>query len=109
MRGGFSFLRVLVCRNDSGSALCAQKGASGCQSCIEFDKQIEKYRLLLVSASDPAEIDRMKQVIGELYADRVRLYRTPKSRSRAGTFVRCNFSPWLRARTGPFQPFAARV
>lgn len=48
-----------------------------CQSCNAFDKQIEKYRLLLVSATDPAEIERMKQVIGELYADRVRLHRNP--------------------------------
>jgi hypothetical protein len=49
-----------------------------CQSCIEIDKQIERYRQLLRSMTDPEEVERINQLVGKLYADRVRLHRNPE-------------------------------
>jgi hypothetical protein len=48
-----------------------------CQSCIEIDKRVERNRELLRSTTDPAEIERINQLIAELYADRVRLHQNP--------------------------------
>jgi hypothetical protein len=45
-----------------------------CQSCIEIDKRIERYRELSRSTTDPAEIDRINRLIAKLYVDRVRLH-----------------------------------
>jgi hypothetical protein len=48
-----------------------------CQSCIEIDKKIEQYRELLRSTDDQAEVERINQLIAQLYVDRVRLHRNP--------------------------------
>jgi hypothetical protein len=48
-----------------------------CQSCVEIDKRIERYRELLSSTTDPDEIERINRLIAKLYADRVRLHRYP--------------------------------
>jgi hypothetical protein len=45
-----------------------------CQSCVEIDKRVERYRDLLRSTADPAEIERINRLIAKLYADRVRLH-----------------------------------
>jgi hypothetical protein len=49
-----------------------------CQSCIEIDKRIERYRKLLREAPDPAEADRINRLIAKLYLDRVRLHQNPE-------------------------------
>jgi len=49
-----------------------------CQSCVEIDKRVERYRELLRATTDPAEIKRINRLIAKLYADRVRLYRNPE-------------------------------
>lgn len=46
-----------------------------CQSCVDVDKQVENYRAILHSLAEPAEIERINQLIAKLYADRVRLHR----------------------------------
>jgi hypothetical protein len=46
-----------------------------CQSCVEIDKRVERHLELLRSTTDPTEIERIKRLISELYADRVRLQR----------------------------------
>ena len=45
-----------------------------CQSCVDIDKLIEKQRNLLLSTTDPAEVERIYQRIAQLYGDRVRLH-----------------------------------
>jgi hypothetical protein len=49
-----------------------------CQSCVEIDKKVERQIELLRSTTDPAEIERIKRLIAELYADRVRLHQSPE-------------------------------
>jgi hypothetical protein len=49
-----------------------------CQSCVEIDKRVERHRELLRSTTDPAEIERINQLIANLYADRVRLHQSPE-------------------------------
>jgi hypothetical protein len=49
-----------------------------CQSCIDIDKQIERYRELLRSITELVEIERINQLIVKLYGDRVRLHRNPE-------------------------------
>jgi hypothetical protein len=51
-----------------------------CQSCLDIDKRIERYRALLRSVTDPWEIERINRLITELYRDRVwlhQLHRNP--------------------------------
>jgi hypothetical protein len=49
-----------------------------CQSCVEIDRKVERYRELLRSTTDPAEIERINRLIAELYAERVRLHQNPE-------------------------------
>jgi hypothetical protein len=49
-----------------------------CQSCVEIDKQVEKYRELLRSTLDQKEIERISRTIAKLYGDRVLLHRNPE-------------------------------
>jgi len=49
-----------------------------CQSCVDIDKRVERYRQLLRSTTDPAEMERIKRLIAELYAERVRLHQNPE-------------------------------
>jgi hypothetical protein len=49
-----------------------------CQSCVEIDKRIERYRELLRSTTDRAEIERINRLIAELYRDRVLLHQNPE-------------------------------
>jgi hypothetical protein len=50
-----------------------------CQSCNDIDQQIEEHRKLLRSPADAAEIERIKRLISQLYADRVRLHKNPEN------------------------------
>jgi hypothetical protein len=49
-----------------------------CQSCVEIDKQVERYRELLRSLTQQMEAERINELIARLYADRVRLHRNPE-------------------------------
>jgi len=49
-----------------------------CQSCLEIDKRVERHLELLRSTTDPAEIERIKRLISELYSDRARLHQSPE-------------------------------
>jgi hypothetical protein len=49
-----------------------------CRSCAEIDKRIERFRELLREAPDPAEVERIKRMIAELYRDRVLRHQNPE-------------------------------
>jgi hypothetical protein len=49
-----------------------------CQKCVEIDKEAERYRQLLRSVTDRAEIERVNRLIAELYAERVRQHQNPE-------------------------------
>lgn len=49
-----------------------------CQSCIDIDKKIEEHRRRLTKVADPAEIERINQLIFELYGERVRSHKNPE-------------------------------
>lgn len=53
-------------------------GLCMCKSCIDIDKQIERYRELLRSTTEQGEVERISQLIVRLYADRVRLHKNPE-------------------------------
>jgi hypothetical protein len=55
-----------------------EQGGRMCQSCIDIDKEIEDHKKVLASVTDPAEIERINQLIGRLYVDRVRLHKNPE-------------------------------
>ena len=50
-----------------------------CQSCNDIDRQIEDHRKRIRSIADAAEVERIRQLIAQLYADRVRLHKNPES------------------------------
>jgi hypothetical protein len=50
-----------------------------CQSCIDIDARIERHRELMGSAADPAEVERIRRLIAQLYQDRVRLHQNPET------------------------------
>ena len=58
-----------------------------CQSCVEIDKQVERYRELLRSLTEQVEVERINQLIARLYADRVRLHRNPEQQARPRGFA----------------------
>jgi hypothetical protein len=49
-----------------------------CESCVEIDQKIDRHREQLRSMSEAAEIERVNQLIVQLYADRVRLHKSPE-------------------------------
>ena len=46
-----------------------------CQSWVDFDKRIHRLQDLLRSTTEPVEIERIRNVITQLYAERVRLHK----------------------------------
>lgn len=50
-----------------------------CQSCVEIDKRVERYRQLLGSTTDAAEVERVNRLIAKLYSERARLHRNPEN------------------------------
>ena len=45
-----------------------------CEKCIEIDKTIERYRRILLSISDHLTVDRTKQLITDLQAQKAALH-----------------------------------
>ena len=50
-----------------------------CQSCVEIDKRIDKFRALLRGTTDHAEIEHINREIIDLYGERIRLHRNEES------------------------------
>jgi hypothetical protein len=48
-----------------------------CQSCVEVDKQVERYREQLRSTTEQAEIECINRLIARLHAQRVLLHQNP--------------------------------
>jgi hypothetical protein len=47
---------------------------SMCEKCVEIDQTIERYRKIQRSIGDPVTIDRAKELIAELEAQKVALH-----------------------------------
>jgi hypothetical protein len=45
-----------------------------CEKCIEIDKNIERYRRIQLSISDQVTVDRTKELIAELVAQKAALH-----------------------------------
>jgi hypothetical protein len=45
-----------------------------CDKCVELDTKIERYRRILFSISDQVTIDRTKELIAELLAQKAALH-----------------------------------
>jgi hypothetical protein len=45
-----------------------------CDKCSEIDKTIERYRRILLAIGDQVTIDRVREVIGDLEAQKVALH-----------------------------------
>lgn len=50
-----------------------------CQSCVDIDKRLEKFRALLHRTTGPAEIERINRQIIHLYGERIRLHLNEES------------------------------
>jgi hypothetical protein len=48
-----------------------------CEKCKELDQKIERYRVLSQSATDQPTIDRFKELIRDLYEQKIALHTTP--------------------------------
>jgi hypothetical protein len=46
------------------------EGGAMCEKCVEIDKTIERYRRILLAISDPITIDRTKDLIADLQAQK---------------------------------------
>jgi hypothetical protein len=49
-----------------------------CEVCDEIDKRIDEAARSLKATIDPAEVDRLYVLIGELYRERIRLHKSPR-------------------------------
>jgi hypothetical protein len=45
-----------------------------CDKCVEIDKTIERYRRILLSIGDRVTVDRAKELIAELEAQKIALH-----------------------------------
>lgn len=50
-----------------------------CEKCIEIGKTIERYRRIKEKIADPAFVNRAKELIAELEADKAALHREQKA------------------------------
>jgi hypothetical protein len=57
-----------------GTDLSRQCGTAMCDKCVELDTKIERYRRILFSISDQVTIDRTKELIAELLAQKAALH-----------------------------------
>jgi hypothetical protein len=55
-----------------------------CENCIEIDKRIERYRRILGSISDQITIDRSKELIADLQAQKASLHPEQEQQRRLG-------------------------
>jgi hypothetical protein len=60
-----------------GPILAADAGPVMCEKCKELDQKIEHYRELSQSATDQPTIDRFKELIRDLYEQKIALHATP--------------------------------
>jgi hypothetical protein len=49
-----------------------------CQSCIDIDNRIAEHRARLKETTDHAEVERIYQLIAQLYGERVRKHQNPE-------------------------------
>jgi hypothetical protein len=49
-----------------------------CDKCVEVDKKIDHYRLILLSIGDQITVERLKAMIGDLQAQKATLHPEPK-------------------------------
>jgi hypothetical protein len=52
----------------------ANAGTAMCDKCVVIDKAIERYRMILLSIGDQVTIDRTKELIAELLAQKAALH-----------------------------------
>jgi hypothetical protein len=45
-----------------------------CDKCVELDKRIERYRRILLSIGDQVTVDRTKELIADLQAQKASLH-----------------------------------
>jgi hypothetical protein len=45
-----------------------------CEKCVEIDKTIERYRVIILSIGDPITVDRARELITDLEAQKVDLH-----------------------------------
>jgi|SoiMethySBSTD1v2_1073268.scaffolds.fasta_scaffold820105_1 hypothetical protein len=57
-----------------------------CTKCNEIDKKIARYARLSSSVTDPVTIDRFKQLIDELEADKTALHPDRRKAGSLGAF-----------------------
>jgi hypothetical protein len=54
--------------------LCLKWAGAMCDKCSEIDKTIERYRRILLAIGDQVTIDRARELIGDLEAQKVALH-----------------------------------
>jgi hypothetical protein len=57
-----------------GSGLKRRAGGAMCEKCVEIDKTIERYRRIQRTIADQVTIDRTKELIAELVAQKAALH-----------------------------------
>jgi hypothetical protein len=57
--------------------LAADVEPAMCEKCKELDQEIKRYRELSQSATDHPTIDRFKELIRDLYEQKIALHTTP--------------------------------
>ena len=57
-----------------GWALRANAELFMCEKCVEIDKNIERYRLIQRTIADQVTVDRAKELIAELVAQKAALH-----------------------------------
>ena len=45
-----------------------------CEKCVEIDKRLERYRRLLLGLGDQVTVDRAKELIADLQAQKIALH-----------------------------------
>jgi hypothetical protein len=61
-------IRLRVCHN---SSQCANAELFMCEKCVEIDQAIERYRKIQRQIGDQVAVDRTKELIAELKAQKV--------------------------------------
>ena len=49
-------------------------GIAMCEKCVELDEKIERYRRITLSIVDPVTIDRAKELIADMEAQKIALH-----------------------------------
>jgi hypothetical protein len=53
---------------------CELEAGAMCEQCVEIDKTIERYRIILLAIGDQVTVDRTKELIAELQAKKGALH-----------------------------------